>query len=99
MYGGPIWDPNSDTTNMIVVNIYPQLRNGVADSNRWGLTQEQGVLISDLYQDLTFSVVLQEMLSGYFNTEKTLLEAYNRVIDLIPNYLYDQELDEDSNPS
>jgi hypothetical protein len=41
-----------------------------------------------VYQELTFSVVLQEMLSGYFNVEKTIFEAYNRVVDLIPNYAF-----------
>jgi hypothetical protein len=44
-----------------------------------------------LYENLTFSVVLQEMLSGYFNTTKTIQEAANRVIELIPNYQFTVE--------
>jgi hypothetical protein len=28
------------------------------------------------------------MLSGYFNSEKTIFEAYKRVTDLIPNYAF-----------
>ena len=65
-----------------------QLREGIADSERWGFREGQGGLMATLYQELTFSVVLQEMLSGYFNVDKTIFEAYNRVVDLIPNYAY-----------
>jgi len=32
--------------------------------------------------------VLQEMLSGYFNAEQTIIELYQRITDLIPNYQY-----------
>ena len=63
-----------------------QLRDGIGSTGRWGFDQRQGELIGDLYNELTFSIVLQEMLSGYFNSAKTIFEAYNRVIDLIPNY-------------
>lgn len=62
------------------------LRDNIAGANRWGIPQGRGRLTSQLYQELTISIVLQEMLSGYFNTEQTLLEAYNRVTDLIPGY-------------
>jgi hypothetical protein len=49
-----------------------------------------------VYDELTFSIVLQEMLSGYFNTGTTLREAYRRVIDLVPNYAFPVDIDEDS---
>jgi multiple sugar transport system substrate-binding protein len=62
------------------------LRDNVARADRWGIPQGQGGLVTQLYAELTISVVLQEMLSGYFNTEQTLLEAYRRVADLIPGY-------------
>jgi multiple sugar transport system substrate-binding protein len=65
-----------------------QLREGIATTPRWGFREGQGAIVGELYKKLTFSVVLQEMLSGYFNTEKTIQEAYNRVIDLIPNYAF-----------
>lgn len=64
------------------------LKTAVTTNDHWGIPQNQGQLIGDVYQKLTFSIVLQEMLSGYFNTEKTLVEAYNRVVDLIPNYAF-----------
>lgn len=62
------------------------MKTAVTNTTRWGFLQNQGSLIGDIYRNLTFSIVLQEMLSGYFNTEKTLVEAYNRVVDLIPDY-------------
>ncbi len=65
-----------------------QLRDGVADTPRWGFREGQGAVIGSLYENLIFSQVLQEMLSGYFNTEKTIQEASDRVIELIPNYQF-----------
>ena len=64
------------------------LRDNVAAGRRWGIPQQQGALITELYESLTISIVLQEMLSGYFNTEKSLREMYVRVTDLIPNYQF-----------
>ena len=64
------------------------LRDGVADTERWGFQEGQGALVGKLYENLTLSVVLQEMLSGYFNSAKTIQEAADRVIELIPNYQF-----------
>ncbi len=64
------------------------LRDGVADTERWGFGKGQGAVVGKLYENLTLSVVLQEMLSGYFNTAKTIQEASDRVIELIPNYQF-----------
>ena len=64
------------------------LRDGLTETERWGFQQGQGALVGKLYENLTLSVVLQEMLSGYFNTSKTIQEASDRVIELIPNYQY-----------
>lgn len=63
-----------------------QLRNGIGATERWGFSQGQGALIGKLYEELTLPIVLQEMLSGYFSSAKTIFEAYNRVIQLIPGY-------------
>ena len=65
-----------------------QLRDGIANSERWGFREGQGSLMGTLYRKLVLSVVLQEMLSGYFNVDKTIFETYNRVIELIPNYSF-----------
>lgn len=66
-----------------------QLRDSVLPAGRWGLPQGQGELVTALYENLTLSVTLQEMLSGYFDTTQTLREAYAKIIDFIPNYAYD----------
>lgn len=71
-----------------------QLRDGIAASPRWGLEQGYGPLVTQIYEKLTLSVTLQEMLSGYFRPEQTIIEAYKRVTDLIPNYQYDVELED-----
>ncbi len=75
-----------------------QLRDGVAESNRWGISQGQGSLMTTLYRELALSVVLQEMLSGYFDTNKTLFEAYQRVLEFIPNYAFEVKLEPTPTP-
>lgn len=65
-----------------------QLRDSVAATSRWGLPQGQGAVVTQLHEALTLSIVLQEMLSGYFNSSQTLQEMYNRVTGLIPNYQF-----------
>ena len=75
-----------------------QLRDGVAESNRWGIPQGQGGLVTDLYRELSLSVVLQEMLSGYFNTDKTIYEAYQRVLEFIPDYTFEVALEPTPTP-
>ncbi len=76
-------------------SVVNQLRDAVLPTVRWGLPQGQGGLVTSLYEDLTISVTLQEMLSGYFDTAQTLREAYTKIIDFIPNYAYDREITSD----
>ena len=64
------------------------LSQNVADSTRWGFRQGQGQLITDIYEGHLFSILLQEMLSGYFNTSVAVIEGYKRIVALIPNYAY-----------
>ncbi|MBX3059659.1 MAG: extracellular solute-binding protein [Anaerolineae bacterium] len=73
--------------------VIAQLRDGVAAAPRWGIRQGQGALLTSLYEKLTISITLQEMLSGYFNPAQTIIEAYNRVTAQIPNYQYDRDLE------
>ncbi len=73
-----------------------QLREAASLSSRWGLAQGQGGLVAALNEELTLSVTLQEMLSGYFSPGQTLTEAYARIVDLIPNYSYDIDVNPDS---
>ncbi len=68
--------------------VVAQLRDGIAAAPRWGIREGYGALVTRLYDELTFSIVLQEMLSGYFPVDTTLREAYRRTIELIPNYAF-----------
>jgi hypothetical protein len=65
-----------------------QLLNGITTTNRWAFQENQGRLITALYEDLTFSRILQEMLSGYFTSSQTIIEMHNAAVALIPNYAY-----------
>jgi multiple sugar transport system substrate-binding protein len=85
----PLAGSDQNLTDLFGEEVVAQLRDGVAESNRWGIPQGQGALVTDLYRELSLSVVLQEMLSGYFNTDKTIYEAYQRVLEFIPNYAFE----------
>ena len=65
-----------------------QLVQGVTGTNRWAFQQRQGRLVTALYEDLTISRILQEMLSGYFTSSQTIIEMHNATVALIPNYAY-----------
>ena len=65
-----------------------QLGAGIAQTPRWGYEQGQGSLMAQVLEELIFPVVLQEMLSGYFPANQTIIELYDRVTELIPNYAY-----------
>ena len=84
----PLSSSEDSLTDIYGADLVTKLREETAVSNRWGISQGQAILITDIYENLTLSVVLQEMLSGYFNSEDTLNEAYVRILDLIPNYQY-----------
>ena len=84
----PLANSTSSLADLYGAETVALLRDDIASSPRWGIAQNQGPLITELYESLTLSVVLQEMLSGYFNTTKTLTEIYTRVTDLIPNYAF-----------
>jgi multiple sugar transport system substrate-binding protein len=75
-----------------------RLVTGAADSPRWGFSQGQGGLITTMYEELLMSIVLQEMLSGYFNSDETAIEAYKRLIALIPDYAYTIEFEPTATP-
>lgn len=81
---------NSDQTlgDIFGAETAAAVAEGIANSPRWGFSQGQGVLMESLYVDRIFSILLQELLSGYFNSQQAVVEAYNRVVDRIPNYAY-----------
>lgn len=87
----PLHGSSQSLSDIYGPDVVAQLRDGVAAAPRWGIRQGQGRLVTELIENLTLSVTWQEMLSGYFNPEQTILEATNRVIGFIPNYQYDLE--------
>ncbi|RMH00696.1 MAG: extracellular solute-binding protein [Chloroflexi bacterium] len=94
----PIAQSNQSLTDIYGPQLVQQLREDIVTPTRWGYAQKHGELITVLYEELTFSIVLQEMLSGYFTPDQTLIETYLRVTDLIPNYQYYIELEPTPTP-
>lgn len=76
-----------------------RLRDGIAAAPRWGIREGYGTLMTRLYDEFTVSIVLQEMLSGYFDTGTTLREMYRRTINLIPNYSFPIAPEEEATPT
>lgn len=64
------------------------LATDVVNSDRWGYKQGEGPLITAIFEELTISTLLQELLSGYYNSERAAIEGYERLVDLIPDYQY-----------
>ncbi len=90
----PVAGSELSLTDIYGPEVVSQLRDGIASAPRWGLDQGFGSLMNRLYADHTISIVLQEMLSGYFGPEQTLSEAFRRVVDLIPGYAFPMDLPE-----
>ncbi len=89
----PLGSSGQSLTDLFGPEVVAQLRDGIAGTPRWAFRQGYGGLITTLAEDLTVSVVLQEMLSGYFNVDKTIFEMYNRVVESLPNYQFPVILD------
>jgi len=64
------------------------LATDVVNANRWGYTQGEGALITTIFEDLTLSILLQELLSGYYDADRAAIEGYKRLVELIPDYEY-----------
>lgn len=95
----PLADSQLSLVDIFGEEVGVRLRDGVAAAPRWGLREGYGGLVSQLYNDYIISIVLQEMLSGYFPTETTLREAYRRTVELIPNYAFPILTDETPTPT
>ena len=84
----PIAGSDQSLLSLYGPELVATLRDDLASTGRWGLPQGQGQLVTSLYEEVTLSIVLQEMLSGYFSSDQSIIEAYNRIIELIPNYAF-----------
>ena len=84
----PVAGSELSLTDIYGAETVARLRDGIAAAPRWGIREGHGALLTQLYEEFTISIVLQEMLSGYFPPDSTLQEAYRRTIQLIPNYAF-----------
>jgi len=84
----PLGQNQPGLADLLTAGTAAQLAAGIAQTPRWGFEQGQGSLIAQVLEELIFPVVLQEMLSGYFPANQTIIELYDRVTELIPNYAY-----------
>lgn len=89
-----------DDSGVSLLDLYGEatisrVRDGVVTANRWAFSQGQGALMTDIYEDLTLSILLQELLSGYFTSSYAIIESYQRVTDLIPGYQFYPEPEEE----
>jgi multiple sugar transport system substrate-binding protein len=91
----PLGESGMSLADIYGEEVVDRLRNGIASAPRWGIREGFGDIMSRLYDEYTISIVLQEMLSGYFDVDTTLREAYRRTIDLIPNYPFPVIMDEE----
>jgi multiple sugar transport system substrate-binding protein len=82
----PLANEQGSLTDFYGSAVVDALGASLAESERWGLDQGEGPLMARLHEELTLPVVLQEMLSGYFGSQQTLLEMHDRIIELIPGY-------------
>ena len=84
----PLGQNQPSLADLLEANTVAQLEEGIAQTPRWGFDQGQGSLMAEVLEEMIFPVVLQEMLSGYFPANQTIIELYDRVTELIPNYAY-----------
>ena len=94
----PLADSDLSLTDIYGAEAVARLRDGIATAPRWGIREGHGALLTRLYEEFTISIVLQEMLSGYFPPTDTLQEAYRRTIQLIPNYAFPIVVPEELEP-
>lgn len=87
-YGLPLVEGGGTISGIFGEEIATRLGENIGNENRWGFATEHGGLMNDMYEGLTMSLLLQELLSGYFDANRAAIEGYKRVIDFIPDYAY-----------
>ncbi|MFT5194951.1 MAG: multiple sugar transport system substrate-binding protein [Cellvibrionaceae bacterium] len=75
-------------------DVAANLTRGIASTPRWGIDSGQGDIIATIYKQNMIAIVLQEMLSGYFTSNQALVAAWERAIELIPEYQFETEIPE-----
>ncbi len=84
----PLAEDGRTISDLFGRDVATMLATDVVNSHRWGYKQGEGPLITAVYEELTLSTLLQELLSGYYDSERAAIEGYERLVDLIPDYQY-----------
>jgi multiple sugar transport system substrate-binding protein len=84
----PLNAAGTSLTDIYGQAVVSDLSTDVLNIARWGFGQGYGGLVSQIYEDLLFSILLQELLSGYYNSNRAAIEGYKRLVELIPDYAY-----------
>lgn len=90
----PLAGGQETISDIFGAEVATSLSTGIADSPRWGIDSGHGTLMATIFESNLFAIVLQEMLSGYFTSNQASIEAYQRVVDLVPNYAYRIDISE-----
>ncbi|MEM8858292.1 MAG: hypothetical protein AAGD96_08230 [Chloroflexota bacterium] len=88
----PVDGEGSTVSDILGAETTQRLVEGVAVSPRWGIQSRQGDLIATVYEDNILSIVLQEMLSGYFTSSQAIVAASERVVEQIPGYAFETDV-------
>ncbi|MEM9774877.1 MAG: hypothetical protein AAF902_09870 [Chloroflexota bacterium] len=91
-YDLPIAPNRATLTDVVGSDVTEQLVTDIAAAPRWGINSKQGNLIATVYEDNIFSIVLQEMLSGYFTSSQAIVAASERVVEQIPGYAFETDV-------
>jgi multiple sugar transport system substrate-binding protein len=87
-YDLPLVPGGETVAEIFGMEIATTLATGVVNVDRWAYTQGEGALMTKISEDLTLSILLQELLSGYYDADRAAIEGYKRLVELIPDYRY-----------
>jgi multiple sugar transport system substrate-binding protein len=87
-YDLPLVPAGDSVAEIFSPEIAATLATDVVNVDRWGYTEGEGPLITSIFEDFTLSILLQELLSGYYDADRAAIEGYKRLVELIPDYEY-----------
>ncbi len=88
----PVAPDGRTVTDIYGAEVAQVLSQDVSAEVRWGIASGQGDVIAEVYRQNVFSIILQEMLSGYFTSSQAIVAAWERVVELIPGYRFETEI-------
>ena len=91
-YELPLEPGGASLTDVVGEEVTQRLVENIAIAPRWGINSKQGDLIATVYENNIISIVLQEMLSGYFTSSQAIVAAAERVVEQIPGYAFETDV-------